>query len=710
MSAEAPHDGGEPPAAPETPPDGPSDGSSPPSPSPEAPDEPPAAASAPEVEVFDELSPEDAARQRQFRIDGLYSLVPSYNIAGAGSNTATYGNQTINQNFGFSGKPAQLITPLTPGKIKELARHTAPTRSLSRLIELLADDPVVLLRGRPDSGRSTTAYSALLTWAGSSGTPPAMINTSADTNELTGADLSGGRAFLFDASQQPWLSDPAHVLARLQSAAHEAKCRIVVLVTDEYTAGGCVVVHDPPEPLAVLRAWLEHDGIWKAGDLDSHLTELMDLLDGWSLGQARQLAREFAHGLKNREAGDAQVEGIVGAILRAQRQDSRERLREALLQSKTDLGRCFLISGGVLYNLSETQVSKAALRLESLVREQENERRRPGPQIWEPLREWFGYGVRTEPPSAAGDGYRVWLSPEIKAQILQVAWQEAPALRGLLHTWLGELTEDDDEYTATRAAQAVGKLATCDFDAVKAEFLEPWSKSPRSRRLAMAALEVGALDAELHERAHRLLACWASGNQDQRITAAMTYGSQIGVLAIEQALPAFRQIVERYANKQLHALVGRAVAEVYTASTADQVVDEIHRWANSQSLALQRTAAIALRSLAYVPEDLAIRPALIDTGRDAELAALWCNALDWSHSFRIDPRRAPTPPVWDLLTHWAGRTVCWPIIEGIFGTVMVRCPRLGQPLQLQARAWQARGVITTEQRAALRDLLKRGDR
>ncbi|GLW07858.1 hypothetical protein Misp01_29880 [Microtetraspora sp. NBRC 13810] len=658
------------------------------------------------AEDFEEHTPAEIERQSLFRLEGLASLETSYDVSGQGSNIATYGNQYNVQQFSITGRTARLVTTLPPEQVRDIAARTVPTQSQRRLAERLHDTSVVLLRGRPESGWRTTAYAALLERIGKcTGTPLAILHTDTNPAELRAQDLDRADGFLLDARNAPWLAEPDEAITQLRMAAHAAGRLIVVLVTE--VGAGCEhsVVHVPPAPMDVFQNWLDHwlhtTEAWKEHGLDEYEAQLMEILDRCSPGRARELALDLATGI---QAGKS-----VGQMLETQRQPLREKLQHALGDTASPFSRCFLVSSGVLHRLRESTVSGAALQLEALVREKENERNRPGPPVWESLRELLVYnGLQTEPPSAAGDGHSVWLRPEARAQVLHVVWEEVPALRSILIDWLRELTGRKEWEVAIRAAQAVGQLAACDFNAIRREFLEPWSESGYSgNRLVMAALEAASLDADLRRRVHHLLEVWSNGNYKRRTTAAMTYGSQIGVRAIDKALPAFNRVVAHSRSKHLHALVARAVTETHVATTADRITRELRRWATSDSYGLRRTAAVAFTSLAHLPNGFPGRPALVESTLHSEMAALWCHALDWSKPALPDPEgRLPTPPVLPLLAGWAGRTSCQPVVEEIFRAVGTRHRQLRLPFHVHLRAWQARGIITTAQRAVLGDLLK----
>ncbi|WP_219467067.1 hypothetical protein [Nonomuraea rhizosphaerae] len=659
-----------------------------------------------EPEETDGRPPEERGleeeRNRRFRLEGL---AVAYDVAGTGANVA-HGDQTVHQHFGDRhfgerARTARLVTLLTPAHVDGIRRLTVPTRSRRTLAERLMNNDVVVLCGPRRSGRATTALAALLDWAGEPGRSPlGTLNTARDLSELTAADLAGARGYLLDDTADG--PDLGRLIPQLREVAFTAKCRIVVLTRSSGATGHVEVEHDPPPVGAVFAAWLRDElGSPERVDelgLREHPPRLTEQLDGCSPGRARWLAARIA---EERRRGVP-----LDKVLESLDRPSRERLSEALGPGANSLSRCFLLSSGVLHGLSEATVSQAALRLDALIREQVHEQRRPRLRVWDSLETWLHYdGVRTEPSSAPGDAQRIWLRPDAKPLVLQVAWAKQPALRELLYEWLRELTASGEQRVAIRAAQAVAQLAACDFATAKAEFLDPWTGTVHGRRMARCALEAAFVNPDLAGRVHQLLDDWSKGNYQHRLAVAAVYGSRIGIQAVGRALETFHEIASHSTSRGLHETVADAVTEVYTAETADEVLETLARWAGDKNVWVRQTAALALIWLAYLPEG---RPALMESDRVAALGTLWGNALLWAHDRRKDGRyRAATAAVWQLLTRWAA---CPQVIRETFGLVGGRHPELDKALAFQLRFWLARGVVTAEERVALHGLLRQGER
>ncbi|WP_031166489.1 hypothetical protein [Streptosporangium roseum] len=665
------------------------------------------------AEATDERSAEQQAEdeedQRRFRLAGLPSWPTRYGMSGQGSNVSGR-DQTIHQHFGSaSTRTARPFTLLSAKQLRDIRRYALPTRSQLRLTDRLEQESVMLLRGRPASGWRTTAYAALLSWwetaDGGGDASMALLNGDHKLTELTAEGLGDAPCLLLDAQHSLWQAHPDFEITHLRDLLKGTERRIVVLVTGECAVTDCVVDHDPPDGLGVFRRWLlptsGSGDPWLDHNLNDHSASLSKELTRRSPGEIQMLAVEVAEALRaGREMGEILVE---------LRPPPREQLREELDENVSLLRRCFLIGTGVLHGLSEARISRAALRLAELVNETQNEKDRPGPPVWESLRSWLKYdGLSAQPPSAGGDGHRITLRQDPAAQVVPVAWEETPALREPLHAWLHELSQADDDRTAIRAAQAVAQLAACDFQVVETEFLERWcaANTQQARRLAKYAMEAAAFNPDLDSRIHTLLRRWSLGNLAHRKTAAVTYGSQIGVWDIEKALSAFGTVIRHSDDRQLHAVVAASVTEVYTASTAGQILKELQKWTEPGSQGQGRTAALALVRLAYLPENAPDRPALITRPHTVGLDMLWCNALERGLASPDTGERATSPEAWHLLGRWVARTPLLPVVEKIFKAATTGHPSLCRPLRLYLRLWEAQTLITAERRAALNDLLR----
>ncbi|MFB9893367.1 hypothetical protein [Planobispora takensis] len=638
----------------------------------------------------------------------------SYRVSGGGS---VYRADTIYLHDGAERSGVRIVR-LEPDRASRLLRCLVVTDSQERLVKALDDEPVAFLYGSAESGWKTTAIAALLTWSKASGeedrVPVAQLGLANDPARLAETDLETGLGYLIDASSSPWVRDPDHVVACLRELARARTCRIVILVTGEHRLAG-VVDHLPPSAEEVFRKSLAHclddADAWRAYGLDEHAATVADLVAACTPGEAAYAAERVAEGLRE---GRPATE-----VLQEQPRFAERRLCDGLRDSTSMLSRCFLASGAVLHGLPEVTVSRAALELAALVRKAEDRKKDEGGiAVWEQLRDWMRDGGLSSPPSRAGDGQRVELRRGLAPAVLRLIWQELPVIRSPLYTWLkalGEAGARDDWQVRLKAAHAVGRLATCDFREIDREFLDPWSRDRRllPKILAAWALEAAAADPQLLGKVHGQLQQWAASElAGQRLTAALAYGSQIGVDNIGQALRAFGAIALTATGDRLCDAVARSIADVYVTETAGRIVTELATWARDhENIGRRLTAALAFVRLLSVNRHNPERPSPADHPDRQELADLWLNALGWGLSRDTATRSQPplTPEAWDLLTAWATRSPAQAgsraVVEAVFSG-MGSIPRLSRAGLLHLRLWRFHGRVTPEFCRHLTHLMK----
>lgn len=654
-------------------------------------------------------------RQRRLRAESLETLYgeetrsvagrdwigdSAYRVSGGGT---VYRADTIYVGAPGRRSGARLIR-LQPDRASRLLGCLVVTSSQERLVKTLNDEPVVFLAGKVESGWKTTAIAALLAWAGASGkedqVPVAQLSLATGTTTPAETDLEAGLGYLVDASSSPWVRDPDQTIARLRELAMTRSCRMVVLVTGEHRVTG-IVEHLPPPAEEVFRRTLAYClddvDVWRTHDFHQHATTVAELVVDCRPAEAAQIAEQVAEGLRQGRS--------VSDVLQNQPRFTLERLRNRLDDGTSMLSRCFLMSSAVLHGLPEVTVSRATLDLADLVRAKEDRKDEEGIPVWEQLKSWTDYGGLSARPSGQGDGQRIELRRGLAPAVLRLVWEELPVIRSPLYTWLKALGESEDWEVPLKAAHAVGRLATCDFQEIDREFLDPWSRDRRllPKMLAAWAMEAAIRDPHMADKVHGRLQSWATSElAGQRLTAALAYGSQIGVDNIEEALRAFQRITLTAVASRLCDAVARSVADVYTTETADRIVTELARWTGTDnSPGQQLTAALALVRLLSLREHNPQRPSPIDHPHGSELARLWLNALVWGLSSGppAGSQRSFTPEAWDLLAGWAALSVDHPALRETTETIFAeaaRSPRLRRACLLHLTLWKIRCRVSPE--------------
>ncbi|MGW3343565.1 hypothetical protein ACWDA3_09660 [Nonomuraea rubra] len=580
--------------------------------------------------------------------------------------------------------------PPHPGSVACIGTCFVETASQRELVTRLTNRSVALLRGEPHSGRSTTALSALLEMG-----LTCRILGAKDLRKVRPSDLLARHGYLLRADDATWHRHPETVVDQLRAVAGASGAVIVALVPAGCAVTKSVVPHEPPAALDVFQKWIAHLAAELVDDLQEHLGHLHEHIAGCRPAEAVEMAHQFAEGYRQ---GKALTE-MIGDLPYAALTELEENLG---LEDAPSLARPFLISGSVLFGLPEAVVSDAALALAARIRQEEQKEDDPDEerplQVWERLSQWIGYSRLSEAEGGrGGQGRRIDVRPGLAGLLLPALWARLPAIRPVLYDWLAELVVADDWRVQVKAADAIGKLATCDYEVIDKRFFKPWSGERSKARVLTRALESAALaDRDVEALVRRTLKGWANGTYNQRLAAALSYGSAIGVRSPDEALRAFHTIAVATNHLGTCDDVARSVAEIYTVSTAQRVLGELARWTKGEANE-QVTAALAFVRLVSLPQEQAAYPALRDHQPASDLAALWTNALSWGLSRKVGKRRFPafTPDSWELMADWAQQAATDPTMDAILTNVLAQAPdRLRKSWTFHLYLWNSRATIS----------------
>ncbi|WP_433514729.1 hypothetical protein ACQP2T_03390 [Nonomuraea sp. CA-143628] len=577
------------------------------------------------------------------------------------------------------------------------------TLSQRELLERLAAGPVVLLRGDPHTGRWTAALHALM----EHGLTCNLLSVK-DPKKIRPENLRPGNGYVLRADDGTWPRHPEAMLERLRAVASESAATIIVVVTNDCAITKSVVTHEPPTATEVFRKWLVHHVEGIEQDLAAEDERLSEHIAGCRPWEAVRIAEQIVGGLRQgRTLADMITELPYAALAQ---------LSENLKNDQTGLGRHFLVSSAVLHGLPEAIVSDAALALAVRVRQDEQRDEDDGEDrgipVWERLHEWTGYpGLSTAEAARGGEGQRVEIRPSMAARLLALVWEQQPAIRPALYDWLAELVEADDWRVQLKAAYAVGRLATCDFQVIDKRFFTPWSKEEDRTKVLTWALEAAAVnDPDVAVLVRDKLKVWTTGTYLQRLSAALAYGSTIGIRNIKDALGAFRTIAHTATYLEPCDAVARSVAEVYTSATAKTVLRELARWARGE-VGERLTAALAFVRLASALQEHESYPPLHEHEPVSELALLWTNALNWGLSQKFGTSWLPayTPSSWSLIAEWAERAATKPEVNAVVEEMLGRpMNRLRPSWTFHLYLWHKRGTITGNQFSRYIRLMREG--
>jgi hypothetical protein len=251
--------------------------------------------------------------------------------------------------------------------------------------------------------------------------------------------------------------------------------------------------------------------------------------------------------------------------------------------------------------------------------------------------------------------------PTLRSAILDRVWNELDELRGPVRDWLDALGGDPNPEVHERTAEAVGYLASHGFGYVYDLVIIPWTRRSSTTRAA-AALALGALarDERFTRQVLALLSQWARwGDDARRRTAAIAHGRAVGLRMPAIALRELRRLAMR---DGMQVPVAEELCQLSRRWRHREVVEALGEWTLRPERA---TWSEAERRVVYT----GLRAFLVSTrvfdqhedkGLWPILLALAEEDLDARERVVVLWRRALAD---DELAEWAAAHLCWWVLE-----------------------------------------------
>ncbi|MEO3747539.1 hypothetical protein [Plantactinospora sp. B5E13] len=252
--------------------------------------------------------------------------------------------------------------------------------------------------------------------------------------------------------------------------------------------------------------------------------------------------------------------------------------------------------------------------------------------LGQPLRRAVSVDAR-EVPAGARTVRFVASAERLPATMLEVAWEEWAIPERLL-AWLAELARDGNPGVRQAAAGAMGWAAGRTPDAVMVTVSElSRDRRPGVRQAAGIALVAMATQPVLQRRIRIELDRWLERSAYHRDVVARAYALGLAWLWPDLAVAQLRRVAQQRMQRRTGVVV-RGLVEVYQSGRPHLVVPALADWARSDHPELQLQAARTLRALAdrWAQPPHAHWPELLDLVstevlRIADVAALWSVAL-----------------------------------------------------------------------------------
>ncbi|MGH8905548.1 MAG: hypothetical protein ACRD0K_03290 [Egibacteraceae bacterium] len=614
-----------------------------------------------------------------------------------------------------------LSGPLSREQLDERRKSFVETVAYHSLVERLVECRVQVLRGEDGSGRTTTALLALddvIYPAGQEAHRPdpesnvAVLDCEPDT--ITEKNLEEGHGYLLDRSSATLEGQlNLGLLGQLKKLANDGGAFLILIVSDRtpldpYNLRDYLVHQDRPDPAKVLQAHLRYR--------EAHWTDELRKEVEWELranpapGPVAELAK-FLNDAENQGLSPDEILVRFGERLMARARgklakpfgdavNGDRRSRAESLCRQAQLITCAVLSGMPLVIVMEAAASLAA-RLYRAQIGQSDERSLPRPVFGDTVDDVHKYAEATDcPPDETSDPNDVtrrrWMRPSLATRVLEIAWLEYDTVREPLLAWLEDLVQDKekDEALRVRAAIAVGKLASYDFEYIFSK-IDQWasSQSVAPRWAAAWALEMAARDPLLAPRVRGRIEQWCRGpRRYQQRTALLAFTTSIGPQDVEGTLEDLRLLATHSGHARDYALA-LAVREIFLAGYDEKARELLDKWAGADvKKPLERPLAVqAARSLLTLSEGTDE----VNGDTTPDLVSLFADDPKWRDTAtRVWPLALTEPATseagWNVLRLWLRRGGQEPrLIEPLIGLVAdLACdPGLRNRLRFRQLFW-----------------------
>jgi hypothetical protein len=526
---------------------------------------------------------------------------------------------------------------LTPGPVRPdlldwLRSRYTPVPSYPQLVDTLRRRRVVVLRGLPNTGRSTTALYGLDEIAGGNVSRLDQID---DLRAIEVKNLTPGHGYLAELPRSVVGQAPMETqLDRLSALLTDHGCYCVLLA--ESTArqwdslGGYCVTCVPPEPFALLTKHIARQ--MRRDDEDGLEQRLLDL--------ARSPEVKEAWGPCPRPAETVALAQLLvehgrGAITLAELQAGCLRaVHHQVVEWFTDLGTLepgeeadnamrlagFRIALAVLNESPLHIVREAGERLARELMLTIWPRRTPGRPLFSDDRDNWLVAARARVENGYADvgeamvpvGLVDFEDRRFPVAVLTYLWQRHHNMRAPLVSWLRELGNDLRPVVWVRAAQAAGLLCALDFPYTFYELLSPGAgaEDERQRRFVAVALDQAALHTGVRKAVETQLRRWRRfGTYEERWTVAAALGYDLGMRSVHDTLNELRILGttaeylddEADGDEDLQGLVleaSHSVTRLFAQGAVPAVVQRLNEWIMSKRRTLRELALYTVLLLA----------------------------------------------------------------------------------------------------------------
>jgi hypothetical protein len=507
--------------------------------------------------------------------------------------------------------------PVRTEVIAELTNRYAPVPGYEKLMEQLSSARLLVLRGAPGTGRTTTGLRLLAKLTDN----VARFSPDTDIRTLTTADLETHSGYLQELTPGSRVLPPsADQVDLLRDYLTERECYLVLITPHDAryrdSFHSCTADCPLPEPREVFRQTIEYE-VGRRPDQEQLLRQIAaDAEPAGSTGPQTPaevqwlVAHLLSTGVTKHSAADLD---LLYSDLAARYVSSWfEPLARLPVTAEGDEPvrlSAFRIALAVLSDCPVNVIAEEAEDLAGGIIKARSPRRMPDRPVFARHREDYVANSRasvkpglvkfidaTTPVSvAAYDDGRLPLA------VLRQAWA-MHNLRDPLLTWLESLSKDPRPLVYVRAASTIGLLASWDITYTFHERIEPWaiSKEPRQQWTAAVALNEASRNDQVRPAVRAVLEEWCEyGKLAERCTGAVALGYDLGLRDPEKALRKLRKL-GCWKNGKLAQVAGTATAGLFILGGVKPVIKTLGDWLDDERRGVRYLGYYTVWRLAFM--------------------------------------------------------------------------------------------------------------
>jgi hypothetical protein len=549
----------------------------------------------------------------------------------------TIGVLNITAPSGAYERRGQAPGPVRPEIIAELVSKYAPVPGYERLIDQLSTARLLVLKGAPGTGRTTTGLRLLAKLTDN----VARFRPDTDIRALTAADFESHSGYLQELTPGSRVTPPtADQVDLLRDYLTERECYLVLITPNDIryrdSFNSCTADCPLPKPREVFHQAIEYE----IGRRPAKEQLLRQIAADDQLGSATGpqtpaemqwlIAHLLSTGVTKHSTADLDL--LYSDLASRYVAAWFEPLARLPVTAEGDepVRLCaFRIALAVLNHCPINLVAEEAEDLAGRIIKARSPRRMPDRPVFAHHQEDYVANSRAsvKPSSvkyfdaitpvsvAAYDDYRLPLA------VLRQAWA-VHNLRDPLLSWLKSLSDDPRFLVYVPAALTIGLLTSWDFTYTFHERIEPWatSKNPWRRWMAAVALNQAARSDEVRPVVRAILEDWYEyGNFAQRYTGTVALGYDLGFDDPEKALKQLRKL-GCWKDGKLAREATLATAGIFVLGAVQPVINTLKDWLDDDRHDVRFLGLNTVHLLAYMK---------VSDAEDFELTATSIGLWTW---------------------------------------------------------------------------------